>query len=62
MHSGLRIPEKDDNGVSQSETWDVVYGEGWFGLYNPDCFSIGFFCVACIVPTIFVVHNGQIPL
>jgi hypothetical protein len=62
MHSGLRIPEKDDNEVSQSETWDIVYGEGWFGLYNLDYFSIGFSCVARIAATIFVVHNAQIPL
>jgi len=62
MDSGLRILEKYDYGVYQRETWDFVYGEGWFGIYNPDCFSIGFFCVSHIAPIIFMVHNTQIPL
>ena len=62
MDSGLYIPEKYDYDVDQRETWDFVYGECWFGFENPDCFSIGFFCVAHIAPTIFVIHNAQIPV
>jgi len=58
MDSGLRIPEKYDYGVYQRETWDFMYGKGWFRIYNPDCFNIGFFCVSHIAPTIFVVHNA----
>jgi len=37
-------------------------GEGWFGFYNPESFSIGFCCVAHIAPTVYVVHNAQITL